>query len=100
MSNLAEYALGLPPKDPTSTNRPTASIQGGYLTLTYTRLKSATDVAVTLEQSDDLITWQSGPAYTQQISVVDEDPVQRISVRLITAITVSPSFLRLKVTRL
>jgi hypothetical protein len=101
LSNLMEYALGLPPKDPTATNRPYASIISGHLTLTYTRSKAAVDVSLLVEQSNDLVNWQSGPGYIQQVSCVDEGPIQRITVQLTTPVAgASVGYLRLRVTRL
>jgi hypothetical protein len=100
-ANLTEYALGLPPKNAFSTNQPYARIENGYLTLTYTRSKSATDVSLVVEQSNDLVTWQSGPSYIQQVGVVDEVTIQRITVRLAAAADASSAaYLRLKVTNL
>jgi hypothetical protein len=101
LSNLMEYAMGLPPKDGTSADRPYVRIEAGYLTLTYTRSKSATDVAIVLEQSADLLNWQSGSGYVEQTSVVDEGAVQRITVRLIAPVNGTPlAYLRMKVNRL
>ncbi len=101
LANLMEYALGLPPKDPTPVNRPYTSIAGGYLTLTYTRAKAATDVSLVVEQSNDLVNWHSGPSYVQQISSVDEGAIQRITVQLSTPVAGAPvDYLRLRVTRL
>ena len=95
-----EYALGLAPKDPVPANRPYARIENGYLTLTYTRSKSATDVAPAIEQSSDLLSWQSGPGYVEQVSCVDQGVTQLITVRLVTPANAGPSaFLRLKVTK-
>jgi hypothetical protein len=100
LANLMEYALGLPPKDPASTNRPYARLEAGYLTLTYTQSKSATDVTLTIEQSSDLLNWQSGPAYVQQMSCVDQGATRLITARLVTAAGTAPSgFLRLKTSR-
>ena len=101
LSNLMEYTLGLPPKDPTATNRPYASIATGYLTLTYTHAKAAIDVSLVVEQSNDLVHWQSGPGYVQQVSCVDEGAIQRITVQLTSPVAgASGAFLRLRVTRL
>jgi hypothetical protein len=69
--------------------------------LTYTRSKSATDVSLVVEQSNDLLIWQSGPSHIQQVSVVDEITIQRITVRLAAAVDASDAaYLRLKVTKL
>jgi hypothetical protein len=101
LSNLMDYALGLPPKGPTAANRPYGSITNGYFTLTYTRAYAATDVSLVVEQSNDLVNWQSGPAYLQQTSCVDEGATQRITVQLSAPVAgASASYLRLRVTRL
>ena len=101
LANLMEYALGLPPKDPTAANRPYASLISGHLTLTYTRARAAVDVVLLIEESSDLVNWQFGPGYIQQISSVDEGPVQRVTVQLATPVTgAAVSYLRLRVTRL
>jgi len=100
-SNLMEYALGLPPKNPAATNRPYASIATGYLTLTYTRAKAATDVSLVVEQSNDLVTWHSGTNYVQQTGLVDQGSTQLITVQTRVPVSASTAnFLRLHVTRL
>jgi hypothetical protein len=99
LGNLTEYAMGLSPKDAASTNAPWARIENGRLTLTYTRSKSATDVSLTLEQSNNLLNWYSGPGVIEQISCVDEGTFQRITVRL-AAPAQDVAFLRWKVVRL
>jgi hypothetical protein len=101
LSNLMEYALGLPPKNPTTTNRPYASVTTGYLTLTYTRAKAATDVSVVVEQSNDLVTWHSGTNYVQQISLVDQGSTQLITAQTLVPVGASAAnFVRLRATRL
>src|ERR1035441_6806768 len=87
---------------PTSTtNRPYASLLSGHLTLTYTRAIAAVDVSLVIEQSNDLVTWQSDPSYIQHVSCVDEGPIQRITVQLTTPVAgASVGYLRLRVTRL
>lgn len=98
--NLVEYALGLNPKSADG-NPFSPSVSGGYFTLSYTRSKAATDVAVVVEQSGDLFSWQSGPAYLQQVDCVDAGAVQQITVRLVTPVNAqTKSFVRLKVSRL
>ena len=101
LANLMEYALGLPPKDPTPVNRPYASVASGYLTLTYTRATSAIDVSLVVEQSNDLVTWQSGANQLQQVSVLQQGPAQLITVQAVNPVSASAtSFLRLRATRL
>ncbi|PYJ08544.1 MAG: xanthan lyase [Verrucomicrobia bacterium] len=100
LSNLEEYSLGLPPKDPNPANRPSARIENGHLTFTYTRSKAAADVALTFEVSSDLVSWQPASGYTEQSNCVDEDTVQRITVRLLAPVSATNSaFLRLTVAR-
>jgi hypothetical protein len=101
LANLMEYALGLPPKDPTPVNRPYASVASGYLTLTYTRATSAIDVSLVVEQSNDLVTCQSGTNQLQQVSVLQQGPAQLITVQAVNPVSSSAaSFIRLRVTRL
>ncbi len=100
LANLMEYALGLPPKT-ANANPFMPSVHNGYLTITYTKSKSATDVTLTTDWSTDLVSWQSGPTYVQQTSLVDQGATQLITVQATTP--VSPGhggFLRLRVTRL
>jgi hypothetical protein len=100
LANLMEYGLGLPPKvanaDPFQ-----ARIEAGYFTLTYTRNKSATDVALVLETSNELTNWSANPALIEQTACVDEGAAQRITVRLTAPVSgVSPAYVRLRVQRL
>jgi hypothetical protein len=100
LSNLMDYALGLSPTA-APTNLPVASIQNGYFTLTYTRANAATDVALTLEQSNDLVTWQAGTANIRQVSALDQGATQLITVQLAVPVASAPvAFLRLRVNRL
>lgn len=100
-SNLMSYALGVSPKDPAPANLPSASIQGGYLTLTCSHAKAATDVALTLDESADFVHWQSGPAVIQTLNTVDQGTTLGITVRLVTSVNAAPGgFLRLRASRL
>ena len=103
--NLLEYALNL---DPLTANRAglpvaaPATLNGTTnLTLTYTRVKAATDLAYVVEVSADLVTWNSGSAYTADVSVIDQGTTQQVATRDLTAISaVNPRrFIRLRVTR-
>ncbi len=82
-------------------NRPYASITNDCFTLTYARAKSATDVSLVVEQSNDLVTWQSGTNRVRQVNLLEQGAAQLITVQ--TAAPVSSnqsSFLRLRVARL
>ena len=100
LANLMEYALGLLPKTPDA-NAFSPRAENGFLVLTYTRLKAATDVSLTLETSDDLIAWQSSPELFEILGVEDEGAVQRFTVRLTSTVSAAAgAFVRLKVARL
>jgi hypothetical protein len=100
-SNLLEYAMGLQPKISETTNRPYARLEDGYFTLTYTQSKAATDASLTIEQSNDLVTWQTGDTYVQPVSQVDLGALRQITVRIaIPGNAASLGFLRFRVQRL
>lgn len=100
ISNLIEYATGLNPLSSDVNRLPVGAISGGYLTLTYTRLKQATDVTVAPEASSNLeSSWTS--AGITVISQVDNGSTLTTTVR--DAVPRSGSakrFMRLKVTKL
>lgn len=100
LANLMEYALGLDPKA-ADANPLVPRIEADHLTLTYTQAKAATDVALVLERSSDLFSWQSAPSTFQELSCLDEGPVQRITVRLTATASSAPAaYVRLRVTKL
>jgi hypothetical protein len=100
LPNLVEYALGLPPKVANG-NPLSAQIMGDNFTVTYSRSKAATDVAVTPQISTDLVNWQSGPSYFQQLNVVDQVTNQLITTQTTTPVSAtSQTFIRLVITKL
>jgi hypothetical protein len=100
LSNLMEYALGLKPKS-ADVNALAPRIENGHLTLTYTRCKAATDVALILEQSIDLAVWNSGTNYIQPIGVADQDGIQTITAQAVAPVgSNTESYIRLRATRL
>ena len=64
IANVAEYALGLDPLTSGAVTNPTFGSANGYLTLTFTRPLSATDVSYIVQVSGDLATWNDGSLYT------------------------------------
>ncbi len=99
LPNLVEYAMGFPPKVPNA-NPLNPQIINGNFTVTYSRAKAATDVTATLYSSTDLVTWQSGPAYFQQLNVVDQVTNQLVTVQTSTAVNAATNtFVRLGVTK-
>ena len=100
VANLMDYVLGLAPKS-ADINPLSPRIGANRLTITYTQAKAATDVLLTLEKSDDLVTWNSSAALFQQVSLTDLGDTQQITTRLVSPISASSaSYIRLKVTRL
>lgn len=107
ISNLLKYALGIPPHAAgIPAGLPVAGIQsfGGinYLTLTYTHDPSATDVALTVEVSSDLITWNSGPGFTVEVSrVANANGSETVVTRdALPQVSAPRRFIRLRVTQI
>ena len=74
--NLLAYSAGLSPWTQATTANggiPVATSIGGYLALTFARLKNAPDLSQIVEVSGDLAAWKSGAAFTTQTSVVSLD---------------------------
>jgi hypothetical protein len=68
LPNLLEYAFGLDPTTPSTTNRPYSTLDSNYLSLIYTKVLAATDLTYTIEESTDLSNWVT-------VTPVNEDPV-------------------------
>ncbi len=102
VSNLMKYSQGLPPMANASLGGlPSVQTANGYLTLTYVRLKNATDLVYTPQVSYDLTNWQSGASYTTQTGVIDLDSARQ-QVTACSNVPVSsgtPCFMRLLVTQ-
>jgi len=74
--NFVEYAFNLEPKS-VDTNAPlqmaiesTNNVK--YLTLTYHRRLPPTDTSYEVSVSNDLLTWNTGAAYVQEIETIDD----------------------------
>lgn len=100
METLTEYGTGRRPDLADADGLPTVELTTGLtpqLSITYTRLMSATDVSVSIEQSGDLVDWAPATASTEVVSMNGAVWTLRSSVSPGSA---SPVFLRLRVTRL
>jgi hypothetical protein len=94
--NAAEYALGLMPKL-TDPNPLQAEVINGVLQVSYPRNTLAAEVTVTPEISDDLVSWNSGPAYLEVLSEDDlGGGVKRIKVKDIAGSGARQRFVRLR----
>ena len=73
ISNVMKYSMALNPMTSAAGNLPTSSRQAGYLTLTYRKSKTASDVTYTVQAADTLSgnTW--APA-TNVLSQTDPAP--------------------------
>jgi alpha-tubulin suppressor-like RCC1 family protein len=102
LPNLLEYALHRDPKSPDSSATTTSSLnsinQQDYLTLTYERLKGASDIRYIVEVSSDLINWNSGTDHTTRVQTINNAETEIISVRDLTPISTEiKRFMRLRV---
>ncbi len=85
LANLFVYGSGGDPWLPATGGNgvgPMVESQGGYQTITFTRLKMASDFNYTVEVSGDLITWSSGAGSTTQVDATSLDAIrERVTVR-------------------
>lgn len=100
MSNLLKYALGLDPKAFSAAMAPRISkltLDGlTYLTINFSAAEFAPDVSLTVEVSDNLKHWYSGPALTAPV----ETGESTLTIRDLTPMEeATQRFIRLKVNR-
>jgi peptidoglycan/xylan/chitin deacetylase (PgdA/CDA1 family) len=97
-SNLMEYALGTNPKHADQPAQQSALVSGN-LALTYTRSKTAADLAYIVEVSNDLQTWKSSAADVSTATVLNDDGyTQTLRVKDLTApSSIEPRFMRLRI---
>jgi hypothetical protein len=97
--NLVEYALGLDPNVAGAQGLPAAASDGDYLTLTYRRPKSATDITYIVEAAGQA----EGPwstAGVTEIGRVDHGTYWMITMRdAVPSAGADRRFMRLRITR-
>jgi hypothetical protein len=78
LQNFAEYAFNRDPKAP-ETNSPISTAielnpadSKNHITITYQRRIAPTDAAYEVRVSNDLRTWNSGPAYVEELQATDD----------------------------
>ncbi len=101
IANLMNYASGLNPMlSNVQTSVSEAAIVGGYLTMTYVRNRSASDVNLVAEVSSDLKNWYSGSAHmSAPVVLVDDGFLQSVQVKDLTpSSSGAPRYIRLRVT--
>jgi len=72
VTNLLEYALGLNPNAASVSGLPAVGQTNGFLTLTYMRVNSATDINYLPEVSGDLINWNGGTGLRQPVGAREQ----------------------------
>jgi len=78
LPNIIKYALGLAADiAATPADTITGSITTNYFTLTIPRRMRRSDVTYTVQVSNDLVTWNSGPSYTVTLKDTDTQLVVR-----------------------
>jgi hypothetical protein len=98
ITNLMKYALGLDPMTSGAGSLPTVSEQGGYLTLTYRKNKSATDVTYTVQATDSL-GGNSWVPVTTVLSETDGGSFWLVTVRDNETYAGTRRFMRLQVSK-
>jgi hypothetical protein len=99
---LVEYALDLDPAVAGVTGLARGAISNDFFTLTYTRVKAATDITYTAEVAGAVTgAWSSAASDVDQSwFVTDQGAIEFVTARDRTAVSSAPSrFLRLKVSR-
>ncbi|HEY3594258.1 MAG TPA: hypothetical protein VGL13_10290 [Polyangiaceae bacterium] len=96
LPNLLEYGLHTQPLTPDAARLPQVAREGTDLTLTYTRVTTATDIQYLVEQSTDLAHWSAAAATNEVIAT--QDNLQTIKARVAIG-SASRLFLRLRITR-
>ena len=98
VSNLLAYAFNANPWTSAVLSLPTSQIVNGYLTVSFTRRKAPTDLTYTVEVSGTLGGWDSGTAYTTEISATTIDAAnEQVAVRDNTPTSAGKRFIRVKV---
>jgi hypothetical protein len=100
LPNLLEYAFHSDPTVAAATTYPQAGMEGSYLTLTYPKLRTATDISYVVEETSDLTnpaSWTPATVVEEVVSTVEVTRVIKAKVAMGAA---AKKFLRLKVTQL
>jgi hypothetical protein len=103
LPNLVKYALSLNPLIPAGSGRPTSTTTNGFLTLTFTRRKDATDITYHVEGTGSLGTnWSELYTSTSTAYEGGENATSAVTVFDTIPLSIAPDgrrFMRLKITR-
>ena len=96
--NLWEYALGFDPLEPTTAGLPVARIAEDHFYFSYTINLEATDVAVGLEVSSDLVRWQPAQENLEEVESSQTATTRTVTLRSRAPVSGMPqAFVRLRV---
>lgn len=102
---LVELALGenplvvTSPADLTDTTILTES-ENDFFALVYQRVKEPSGLTFTVEVSNELSTWNSGPAFTENSSVIDLGTLDEVTEKVLAPMSeTNASFVRLRIDR-
>lgn len=97
IKNLLSYGLALNPSALDFSLLPLVGVDAGHLNLTFTVLKSSTDLIYTPEVSSDLVNWSSGVDATAVLGYVESENTMSVTVcDLANASVESKRFIRLR----
>lgn len=94
--DLLEYGLHAQPLIPDAAKLPQVALEGSFLTLTYSKVTTATDIQYVVEQSTNLSTWTVA-APTNEIVATNAN-VQTVKAK-VARNNAAQLFLRLRITR-
>ncbi|MEP6662196.1 MAG: Calx-beta domain-containing protein [Verrucomicrobiota bacterium] len=98
--NYVEYAVNHDPKTADTNSALTATIElnpadsQNHVTLTYPRRLAPTDTAYNVYISHDLLTWNTGPAYIEEIQATDDGngKTETVKARLLAPYSASTNW--------
>lgn len=96
ISNLLKYAFNLDPSIPATSGLPVVASDAGFLTLTYTKNLTASDLVFAAEWSPNLENWSPTGVVEEVLS--ENGPTQQVRVS-IPMVPGNAGFLRLQVTQ-
>jgi glucose/arabinose dehydrogenase/mono/diheme cytochrome c family protein/regulation of enolase protein 1 (concanavalin A-like superfamily) len=97
ITNLMEYAMGLPPRQNTRVDLPTMSRAGSLVTLTYRKSLAASDAFSATQVSTDLTSWSSIGVNESVTATVDG--IQTVQAQFIVPENTPELFLRVLVVK-